>query len=330
MLRAQYDLSSILQKLPGDSIGENLIYSTIYDDIKRLRNTDDNWAKIEEITINALSTKSKDLQIVGWLLEALVVLDGLQGLCVGIKFLTDFINAFWDICYPLIETNKQNVSQNKEASENHSDIEQKFRILEWIYEILNKKFILTQLCGFSLYEYNYALELQSLILKSPKQTDAILQQASSMKKINDINQIIQETSVNDIENIISKFNDIKLQCINLQNVLQNIRNQHVVFNNLLSNINRISHLFSMKLHKGEKIETGTEPWKTKTNRTNREDIYNQLQILAKALEEIDRHSPSPYLLKLIINWQNKSLLEIITDLKTGNSDAHQLLKLLLA
>lgn len=333
MPRIQYDLSTLLQTFPENSIGTNLIYSTTYDDIKRLRTTEDNWAKIEELTIDALSNKSKDLQIVGWLLESLSSLDGLQGICTGIKFLIDFINVFWNTCYPLMDQNNslehdlQDASNTDNNRGGNTDIEQKFRILDWIYEAINKRFILMPLCGFSLYEYNYALELQALILKSPKQTENIMQQASNMKKIEDINQIINALPTNDIKDIMKKFQNIKLQCTNLQNVLQNIKPHHTVFTKLLANMDKINNLLKIKAHQDNDMEI--QPEIPESNNISREEIYSQLQTLVKALEKIDRHSPSPYLLKLIINWQNKSLLEVITDLKTGNSDAHQLLKLLL-
>ncbi len=44
--------------------------------------------------------------------------------------------------------------------------------------------------------------------------------------------------------------------------------------------------------------------------------------------EIDPHSPAPYLLELIVSWENKKLLQIVTDINEGKTEAHNLLKLL--
>ena len=44
--------------------------------------------------------------------------------------------------------------------------------------------------------------------------------------------------------------------------------------------------------------------------------------------EIDPHSPAPYLLELIVSWEHKKLLQIVSDINEGKSEAHDLLKLL--
>ncbi len=62
---------------------------------------------------------------------------------------------------------------------------------------------------------------------------------------------------------------------------------------------------------------------------SRNDIYKLLNSLYLLLKEVDKHSPSPYLLNLILSWEDKTLLEIILDVKTGNTESHQLLKMLL-
>ena len=63
---------------------------------------------------------------------------------------------------------------------------------------------------------------------------------------------------------------------------------------------------------------------------NREEIYKLLNELYLLLKEVDKHSPSPYLLNLILEWKDKTLLEIINDVKIGNTESHQLLKMLLS
>jgi hypothetical protein len=63
--------------------------------------------------------------------------------------------------------------------------------------------------------------------------------------------------------------------------------------------------------------------------SSREQIYDQIAQLAQQLKEIEKHSPSHYMLELVVSWKSKTLLAIINDLKSGTSEAHELLKILL-
>ncbi len=60
----------------------------------------------------------------------------------------------------------------------------------------------------------------------------------------------------------------------------------------------------------------------------RNQAYRALHELGKFLMEIDPHSPTPYLLELMVSWENKKLLEILSDISQGKSEAHSMLKLL--
>jgi len=60
----------------------------------------------------------------------------------------------------------------------------------------------------------------------------------------------------------------------------------------------------------------------------RADAYRAIHELGKFLMETDPHSPAPYLLELIVSWENKKLLQIVSDINEGKSEAHNLLRLL--
>jgi type VI secretion system protein ImpA len=60
----------------------------------------------------------------------------------------------------------------------------------------------------------------------------------------------------------------------------------------------------------------------------RSDAYRALHELGKFLMEIDPHSPTPYLLELIVSWEDKKLLQIVSDVTDGKTEAHNMLKLL--
>lgn len=117
-MRRAIDLDAILAPVPGDNpAGEDLRYSSIYDEIKEARRADDaldrgdwkheiktsDWDKVITTAVEALSKKSKDLQIAAWLAEALTNTEGFNGLATGFKILTGFLGDYWDHLYPMIE-----------------------------------------------------------------------------------------------------------------------------------------------------------------------------------------------------------------------------------
>ena len=112
------DLDLIFQPIPGENpAGVELRYSGIYDEIREARRADENLAqgewqtelkiadfpKVLNLGIDALVSKSKDLQIAAWLSEALVKLHGFAGLRDGLKILAGLQDTFWETLYPQID-----------------------------------------------------------------------------------------------------------------------------------------------------------------------------------------------------------------------------------
>ncbi|MFN2531641.1 MAG: type VI secretion system protein TssA [Pyrinomonadaceae bacterium] len=112
------DVAALIAPLSAENAsGENLQYSEVYDEIREARRADDNlaqgdwqrepklaeWAKVVDLSSNALATRTKDLQIAAWLTEALVELHGFVGLRDGLKVMRALHENFWDTVFPLAE-----------------------------------------------------------------------------------------------------------------------------------------------------------------------------------------------------------------------------------
>jgi type VI secretion system protein ImpA len=112
------DIDAILAPIPGDNpAGEDLRYSPTYDEIKEARREDDqldrgdwardiktsDWDKVITISVEALTQKTKDLQIAAWLCEALTRTEHFEGLLTGLKIVNGLLSNFWDHLYPEIE-----------------------------------------------------------------------------------------------------------------------------------------------------------------------------------------------------------------------------------
>lgn len=118
MGKTTFDISAILAPLPGENpSGEDLRYTDVYERIKEARRADDmldqgdwqrevkrsDWGTVIEVASSALSTRTKDIQIAVWLVEALIRKQGFAGLNAGLTILDTFIRDFWEHVYPLAE-----------------------------------------------------------------------------------------------------------------------------------------------------------------------------------------------------------------------------------
>ncbi len=112
------DFDSLVAPLPGENpAGEYVRYSGAYDAIQEARRADDalpqgewqretktaDWRTVIGISSEVLTSKSKDLQIAVWLVEALVKSHGFPGLRDGFRLLRELHDRFWPSFYPAIE-----------------------------------------------------------------------------------------------------------------------------------------------------------------------------------------------------------------------------------
>ena len=59
------------------------------------------WRTIRDLGLEAIAGHSKDLEIAGWLTEALLRSDGLPGFTAGVSLMTGLVEDFWDDLFPL-------------------------------------------------------------------------------------------------------------------------------------------------------------------------------------------------------------------------------------
>lgn len=117
------NVDTLLQPISADApCGEDLSFSAEFDAIAHDRRADDptldqgewktdikvaDWAKVEASCTALLSTRTKDLRLMGWLAEARTHLHGFGGLADGLSLLAQGCQAFWDSIHPLPEQGDQ-------------------------------------------------------------------------------------------------------------------------------------------------------------------------------------------------------------------------------
>jgi type VI secretion system protein ImpA len=108
----------LLAPIPGTNPGGvELRYDPLYDKIKEARREDEDipqgdwqtarktadWPQVIKLTKDALTTKSKDLQLAVWLAEALLRREGFAGFRTALDSIVGLLEQHWDHLYPEIE-----------------------------------------------------------------------------------------------------------------------------------------------------------------------------------------------------------------------------------
>lgn len=113
------DIESLLKPISSKSnCGEYLCYDHVYDELKELRREDDirlsqgvwqtdpkraDWPQLNKLGCELLKTKTKDLQIAMWLMEAWIAERQFGGFIDGLKLVKGLSEKFWDEIYPAID-----------------------------------------------------------------------------------------------------------------------------------------------------------------------------------------------------------------------------------
>lgn len=132
-------IESLLLPIREDSpTGSEFAYTEAFYKIKEARKSDRpentgeyeradgfktaDWVSVRNLSEKALREQSKDLDVVIWLAEASVHLDGFRGLIGALSLLRRFLDAYWDTMYPALS----------------EGLEGRSLTLEWLNEGLEK------------------------------------------------------------------------------------------------------------------------------------------------------------------------------------------------
>ena len=117
------DLDALIAPLAGESpCGEDLSLSAETDAIQELRREDDptldqgewvtdlkvaDWPGVIKSCEKLLRTRTKDLRIAGWLVDAQARVNGFGGLAEGLNLVAALVEQYWDTVHPLAEDGDQ-------------------------------------------------------------------------------------------------------------------------------------------------------------------------------------------------------------------------------
>lgn len=341
---ALIEIQELIKPIPGEfPCGVDITYDEEFQSIKEKRivpeerslgawkikksqeeqNTEGNKS-VSEICTSILKTKSKNLQVVAYLIEDLVKKNNLSGLECSLEFLKNFCEEFWESFYPSssFSDDADNLSENF--------IEERMKIFHWIDE-----------------KVTFALRFSLLSQGQVKEEITF----DDIEKINNIGIYARKTKTDVDSSLQTKFkifiNDIQKKSLH-ENVLKLIENSLLYINQLgvfLSSyteitpeffskcvllLNNMKNFFSglsqeensinneeLQLESSDNFENANSiniSTKINLNTVSRDEIYIKIGELAKRLQEVDTHSPVPHFIFKLLTWKDKSFLEIVGEL----------------
>ena len=347
---ATIEFQDLLQPIPGaNPAGEPLRYQGTYDRIADARREDDptlsqgiyksslkraDWATVEAICIDALTKRSKDLQIAGWLLEAWLHLYGFAGATNGLRLLAGLCENFWDCVYPSLEVD---------------ELEGRVAPIEWVEQKLTLKLKQLPLTlpgqvsdeSYSYLDWESACHFENLAMKDPR----ALQEA--LAKINPtvatFRAAVAETDSRFYLELIEELGYAIESCAAVEQVLDEKCGKHAPglrqFKEVLCAIQQLVaqdlstrheefETFSEEAGLTEPVEADTELWSSGGPIRSRADAYRRLSEAADYLLRTEPHSPTPYLVKRAVEWGSMSLPELLQQIVRNEGEMSEIDRLL--
>lgn len=353
---------NLLVPISGENpSGENLRYDVLYDKIREARREDDplisrgiwqfelkksDWPVVEKLSAEALMERSKDLQIAGWLSEAWLTLEGIPGLTKSFDLITKLCQKFWSTLYPEMDD---------------GDLEFRIQLFDWYDHTLSKRLVEYPIINpefadrpISLAEWMSAFRFDN-ILKQSTDSDKLLAKAIekgqlTLKQFYAFMKLIPtevlKEKLDELEELQDSFDEMKetLNKLMVGNTL--------AFNELKPAIDDVVRIhlaeYEQRIEKHVETIAVAPPTPVKETKTTEKiespepdlisqvekgtlthDIaYKQLREIADFLEKTEPHSPAVKLLRRIISWENKDLMDILAEMGSTPDELMALMKFL--
>ena len=343
------DTHDWLQPIPGaNPAGESLRYQGTYDRIAEARREDDpslsqgiykatlkraDWSVVEAICVEALTTRSKDLQIAGWLLEAWLHLHGFGGVAQGLNLMAGLCDRFWEDLHPAVES---------------GDVEARVAPFVWIEQKLTLKLKQIPLTtpdqtngeSYSYVDWESACHFENLAMKDPRALQEAL--AKINPSVATFRAAVGATDHQFYLYLLEDLRDALDACVLVEQVLDQrcgknapgLRQfkealgaiQKLIFHDLQTRVAE-PEADAEQFYAAAPDETERELWTSGPIRS-RTDAYRRLAEVADYLLRTEPHSPTPYLLNRAVEWGTMSLPELLQQIVRNEGELNEIDRLL--
>ncbi len=336
--------------------GDYLIHEGTYDRIREARRSDEpvlhpgamaqdlkvsEWEQVQTLCEDALKTRSKDLRIAGWLMEAWIELYGFSGAAAGVNLLHGLTQQYWEDLYPKLDP-------KREAS--------RAGPFRWVNEKLSTKLVTIPLAesnppldeSFSLGDWRTArwVDRQMINLRGAERehiegisSEELLRKAlncsiaSVSGSLEDLQLALESTEA--LSGHLYSLPDTgQISLVQLRRTLQDVRDCAQGLYQEISDtpppptepiLKRLMNLGTKRVSTAPQEAPTNDPTTLRPPQS-RSEAYQHLREIAEYLMAIEPHSPTPYLILRAVEWGDQTLPEFLNEFKHG-LDFEELLKL---
>jgi len=361
--RAALDVDALLAPISAEKpAGEWLRFDPVYDEIQKRRQEDDaslplgvwqrelkraDWRGVEQLCVDVLTTRSKDLQVAGWLTEAWLHLHGFTGLAAGVRLVAGLCRDFWADVYPALDPDSTD-----------------YRVapVAWLTRLTTPLFSipLTFPAGeepmpYGWKDWSNALRLAKIAVKDPQaatkatSSGAITQQkflvamsltpgqwyvtlneelTSGLAALDELDAVMVEKAGVDQAPSLTPLREL-LQSIQL--LVTRVVRERIDKGELAAPAAPAPAEVEQPMSETE--DAASAPAATSApyaggRITSRADAYRALGEASEYLLRTEPHSPVPYLVRRAVSWGNMSLAELLDELLQKNADVNTIYALL--
>ena len=312
---------------PETPCGQDLRYEPIHDRIEEARREEDetlprgdwerelkqaDWPLVAELCEAALRTRTKDLRLAIWLVEARVRSESWSEAGPGFAFLRQLAETFWDGLHPC---------------DGDGDQEARVRLFEWMitsFGRLLRRVPVTQPTQaddrtFTLHQWQNALA-------GHQRPSSDANEGPSAERIE---KALQATDGTYLGTLHRDLAEARAAAETLDRTLESLLGKEAPgFHALYKPLDfALRHLEPWSTTEPSEGEIGTAshdeadplagdapvPGVDRGRIVDRDQAYRQISRIADYLMEVEPHSPTPYLLRRIAGWGSKSLFELLEE-----------------
>ena len=334
------DLSLSALRAPIDGgAGEDLSFSSLFDQIKEARRADADyltqgdwqtdlkqadWEQVIQLAAAGLTEQSKDLMLVAWLSEGLANRKHFPGIRFSLAVAQALLEDFWETLYPALD----------------EGVEERATRLAWLTTTLTqvvRTLPITQGQHYSLHKYEESRQVENLARLNP----SAMHQALEEGKINAelFQRSVVLTDTDHLHQRHAQISDCLAACHQLQAtanaVFEHDAPSFLALDDVLVNARQLVERLlkergvelaaapvvdepvreqSVAVPAAEPVvERRTADAPLRTVPLNREEAFTLLQGVAQYFKQTEPHSPVPYLVERAIKWGNMPLESWLDD-----------------
>lgn len=292
-------------------------------------NIESQWEDTLALARTILINNTKDMEVLTWMIEALVRVEGLKGLTFGFQVAYHLIEQYWDGLFPLPEEGSYEYRLSAFSGLNGEDKEGTL-----IAPIRNLILVKDSQNEYALWQYKLALD-NNHIVELEKRSQRIKELGFA---IEDIEKAVDKTPSSyfkelayDIDNAIEAYNTLSAQLDKLAPTMNipssNIKNQLAEFHDSLYILaaTKINDAPNTVVDLTDNAAQGST---AQSHLDHREQAFALIAQASQYFRQNEPHSPISYMLERVTAWGRLSYPQLMQRIVADTNSLNQIYSLI--